>query len=196
MRHVLALLAAVLALAACSPRLHVHTADPAAHRTTIRDAGRGMGVRLKLVDEPGPGAVLLDFHGHDEGVCGAALEKAVGYPEHPKEAVAALLDVAKDPTSDKALAAAREVVDCTPKAWACPKPRYVAHELGHVLGLRHTDGTTMAKAPEAGAEFTDAQRVQMALVAAGFELVCGTPPGHISEPLEPDAELSDGPARP
>lgn len=182
MRHLALLLAAV----GCSPTLYVYTETPAEHRTVIRDAGREMSVRIKLVDEPGRGAVELDFNGHDAGVCGAALEKVVGYPEHPNEAAEALIAVAKDPTSEKALAAAREFVDCTPVAWSCGEPRYIAHELGHVLGLRHKAGTAMDPAPSVGYEFTEAQQVTTALVAVGFTLFCGEPGGNVSDPLEPN----------
>lgn len=183
MRSLLAL-AAPVALCACAPSLHVYTPDAAAHRRTLRDAGRKMGLRIKTVDRAGAGVVELDFHPHDAGVCGAALEKLVGYPEHLTETIELLIAAAQDAD---AVAAARAVVDCTPRAWSCDRIDFVSHELGHVLGQRHREGTTMAPAPTPDLEFTDAQKTRMALAAVGFVLVCGEPEGTVSDPLEPPA---------
>lgn len=183
MRPLLAMLVTLLVTAACAPSLHIHTPDPAAHRHTLRDAGRMMGLRVKTVDQGGSGVIELEFKPNDEGICGVALEKIVGYPEHPRETAELLIEAAKN---KDAIAAARAVVNCTPRAWSCDRPDFVSHELGHILGLTHKEGTTMAPAPTPDLEFTDTQMGQMALVAVGFALVCGDPEGNISDPLEPE----------
>ena len=157
----------LLGLAGCAPTLHVYTDNPEEHRVTIRDAGRMMDVRLKVVDQPGPGAVEVDFKDDDEGLCGVALERAIGYPTHPSDALT------------------RAPIDCTPRAWSCPSPIYLSHELGHVSGLDHKDGTAMAPSPEPGAKFTRRQKLLMQSVVVVFTEACGVPAGNVTDPREP-----------
>lgn len=148
------ILPSILTLAACTPVVLVHPSEPG-HETTIRDAGRQLGVRTRAVDEPQKGAVELEWRSAEDGVCGEALERLVG-AESPRDALT------------------KGVVECQPRAWSCVSPTYLAHELGHVLGLNHDDrdDNLMAPAPKNGAETDTKQRLRANAAAVGMAEVC------------------------
>lgn len=150
----LLILTVSLLIAACTPVVLVHPSEPG-HETVIRDAGRQLGVKTRAVDEAQPGAVELEWRSAEDGVCGEALERLVG-AESPRDALT------------------EGVVECQPRAWSCVSPTYLAHELGHVLGLNHDDRdeNLMAPAPKNGAEADTKQRLRVNAAAVGMSEVC------------------------
>lgn len=187
---VLALATFFVALACGNPTLYVYTVnaddavDPSVakqHRLVIRDAAKKAQLKVKVVDEPLPGAVELKFTAADAGVCGVALERIVGFPERPVEVAKGLYE---NIAAGDLKAAYLSVADCSPRAWSCADANALAHELGHVLGLWHEDGTAMS--PDVSdAPFTERQRFVMHAMAVGFAEACldGSPDS--TDPREP-----------
>lgn len=179
-----ALILAGLALGCSNPVLYIHTPDPEQakeHRLIIRDAGKKMGVRIKVTDVPSDASVEVTFHPADAGVCGVALERIAGFPEHP---VGVAKEIYDHVVAGDYKAAAQAAIDCNPRAWSCTNPDALAHELGHVLGLPHKAGTAMN--PEVSSEpFTDKQTLIMQAVAVGFAEACGPVQGETTDPREP-----------
>jgi hypothetical protein len=157
---------ALLLLLACTPVAHVWTESPDEHRVQVRDASLAMGVRVLFADRPGPGVIAMEFQRDDARVCGVALERVVEYPSHPSDALT------------------QPLVDCQPKAWSCSPAHFVAHELGHVLGLPHESATAMDPAPLPGLEFTRRQKTIMRAYAVGFAEVCGVPSDGVTDPRD------------
>ncbi len=161
-----AFLSIVLFLVACSPTVQIYTESPE-QELLIREAGKTIGVKAKLVEAPGRGVVTLEFRTHEGNICGTALEKVI--------AAEGLRDALEN-----------GIVDCTPRAWTCATVTFAGHELGHVIGLlphveedddEDEDGTPsepnlMAEAPRDGAQLTDKQRLRVRAMAVVFNEVC------------------------
>lgn len=110
----------LLAGLACTPTIHVHTDTPDMS-AMIRDAGRTLGVRA--VEAPsGSGVVEVEFRPVEGDTCGQALERVVGSADSPRDLLTSPL------------------INCQPQAWSCASSRFLAHELGHTLGLQHRPG--------------------------------------------------------
>lgn len=138
----------------CAPTVYIHT-DAPDQAQTIRDASRLLHVRMRVTDNP-QGAISVDFRPHEGRVCGQALERLVG-ADSVREALTG------------------GIVDCEPQAWSCDTGTFLAHEVGHVLGLNHKDGTLMDPEPKAGAELTKRQRLTVQASAVLMGEVCRQP---------------------
>jgi hypothetical protein len=145
----------LLALSACIPTLRIYTEAPDSDKEAfLKEAGKTIGVKAKVVEAPGKGVVNLEFRPNEGAVCGEALEKVVGADS--------LRDALKN-----------GVIECQPKAWTCDNTTYAAHELAHTVGLlNHTETGLMAPAPEQGAQLTDEQKLRVQALTTGFNEVC------------------------
>ena len=143
----------LLILCACIPTLQIYTETPD-KELLLKEAGKTIGVKAKVVEAPGKGVVNFEFRPNEGQVCGEALEKVVGADS--------LRDALKN-----------GVIDCEPKAWSCDNATFAAHELAHTVGLlKHTEAGLMAPSPEDGAQLTDEQKLQVRVLTIGFNEVC------------------------
>lgn len=136
-------------LAGCVPTVRVHVTTPGGIGATdpvevVSQAGERIGVRIQT-SEPGPGVVEFELHeGPDDG-------NRCGHVD--------FVLTQEDP--------------CRPKAWSCDESRYAAHELGHVFGLRHQDGTLMqADGRALDKPLTRRQRLIVKAAATTLEHAC------------------------
>ena len=149
----------IVLTSSCAPTLYVYSDTPDME-PLIEAAGDPLGVRLRVVEQPGDGVVFLEFRDQAGKKCGRALETLV----HP------------DSIGD---ALANGIIDCQPKAWSCDHPNYVAHELAHVIGLlQHVDQETlknlMRPTPGLGeVELSKRQRAQLKTLVVAFNESCG-----------------------
>lgn len=154
-----------LVLTACAPVVRVFSVD-GQHTDTIKAAADPLGVRIRVVDEPGSGVVTLQFRDHEGRVCGEALEKTI--PDTVRETL-------------------RDGIKCELTAWSCNEIRFVAHELGHLFGLGHVqaDGNLMNPSPHPGATLTRAQKAQVFGLAHAFAYACWGQPSPVDAQTPP-----------
>ena len=129
-----------------TPTIRVHSTHPDAPEL-VTEAGAILGVPTEMAAS-GKGVVELEIREPEPPICGRALE--------------AIVELRR-----------RGVVTCEPKAWSCADAIFVAHELGHVFGLKHTriKGNLMFPAPRQGG-VTEGQCAVVEAHAAGLKRYC------------------------
>ena len=136
---------------ACVPKVYIHTEAPD-QAETIAEAGKMLGIKLETTDNP-QNAIAVEFKSNEGILCGRAIDRAFG----AESVRSAIMD---------------GVVECEPKLWTCKDPRFLAHEVAHVLGLNHKTDTLMDPNPRVGAELDDQQRLTVRASAVLMKEVC------------------------
>lgn len=148
----------VVALLSGCATIRVYSEDDRAP-ALVDAAGSRLGTRAVMAPRPGPGVTVLRIEKSrwseekQKQLCGTAEEKVL---------------------SAKSVMDALEngVLDCEPAAWSCPNEEAVAHELGHVYGLAHTDEGLMAPQLNDDLTVTDKQKKTVKALAIGLAVAC------------------------